>query len=84
MVQQHAINQLPQAFKQYVENNLCKPIIRPWEEIHDKKPRTRLGYGKEVTFHILDYCKPIEIQSSGVLQDKTSSHVLVEHQCQYC
>jgi hypothetical protein len=32
MMQQHAVNQLPQISKQQVQNTLSKPIIRPWEE----------------------------------------------------
>jgi hypothetical protein len=58
MIQQHAVNQLPHISKQQVQNTLSKPIIRPWEEIIYKKNRTRLGYDKEVTFHIPDYSKP--------------------------
>jgi hypothetical protein len=33
MLQQHAVNPLPQILKQQVQNTLSKTIIRPWEEI---------------------------------------------------
>jgi hypothetical protein len=59
MIQQHAVNPLPQISMQQVHNTLSKPIIRPWEEISYKKNRTRLGYDKEVTFHIPDYSRPL-------------------------
>ena len=37
-----------------------KPIIRPWEELVHNKHKTGLGYDKELSFHILDYSKPIK------------------------
>jgi hypothetical protein len=69
MLQQHAVNPLPQISKQQVQNTLSKPIIRPWEEIIYNKNRTGLGYDKEVTFHIPDYSRPIKFQSVGFLQE---------------
>ena len=39
---------------------LPKPIIRPWEELVHNKHRKRLGYEKELSFHISDYSKPIK------------------------
>ena len=74
MLQQHAVNPLPQISKQQVQNTLSKPIIRPWEEIIYKKNITRLGYDKEVTFHIPDYSRPIKFQSAGFLQESSYLH----------
>ena len=59
MMHQHAVNPLQQISKQQVHNTLSKPIIRPWEEIIYNKHRTRPGYEKEATFHLLDYSIPI-------------------------
>jgi hypothetical protein len=77
IMQLHIVNPLPRISMQQVQNNLSKPIIRPWEEIIYNKNRARLGYDKEVTFHILDYSKPIEFQSLGFLQEYSLSPVLV-------
>jgi hypothetical protein len=69
------------------QNTLSKPIIRPWEEIIYNKNRTGLGYDKEVTFHILDYSRPIKFQSVGFLQEDSLSPVQVQHhnvKCQHC
>jgi hypothetical protein len=63
--------------KQQVQNTLSKPIIRPWEEISYNKNKTGLGYDNEVTFHILDYSKPIKFQSVGFLQEVSTSPVQV-------
>ena len=66
---------------------LSKPIIRSWEEIIHNKHRTDHRYNKEVTFHIVDYFKPIQSQNVGFLQKSSSSHALDLHQiskCQHC
>jgi hypothetical protein len=87
MMQQHAINQLSRISKKQVQNTLSKPITRPWEEINYNKNRIRLGYEKEVTFHIPDYSKPIQFQSVGFLQEVSTSPVQVQHhneKCQHC
>ena len=42
-----------------VQLALPKHIIRPWEELVHNKKITSLGYDKDVSFHILDYTKPI-------------------------
>jgi hypothetical protein len=70
-----------------VQLSLCKPIIRPWEEIKDNKHRTSIGYEKEVTFHIPDYTKPIQFQSVGFLQESLYSPAPVQDKipkCQHC
>ena len=36
--------------KQQLQNDLSKPIIRPWEEIRYNRQRKGLGYEKDVTF----------------------------------
>jgi hypothetical protein len=41
------------------QNDISKPIIGTWEEIHNNKYRIRRGYEKEVTFHIPSYSKTI-------------------------
>jgi len=57
------------------QSALPKPIIRPWEQLVHNKHITGLGYEKDLTFHILDYSKPIQFQSAGFLHD--SSHPVV-------
>ena len=54
-----------------VQPALLKPIIRPWEELVHNKHRTGLGYDKDVSFHILDYTKPIIFQSVEFLYDSS-------------
>lgn len=49
-----------------VQPTLPKPIIRPWEVVNNKN-KTGLGYDKDVSFHIPDYSKPIQLQSAGFL-----------------
>jgi hypothetical protein len=66
MVQHHVVDQLQQ-----IQNNLSKTIIEPWEE---------LGYDKEVTFHILDYSRPIHFQSARFIQGDSISPIAVQHQ----
>jgi hypothetical protein len=44
---------------EHVQLSLSKPIIRAWEEIRENKHITCIRYEKEVTFHILEYTKPI-------------------------
>jgi hypothetical protein len=66
---------------------LSKPIIRPWEEIINKKQKTGFGYKMEVIYHILDYTKPIQFQSVGFLQESPYSLGPVQEQipkCQHC
>lgn len=58
---------------------LPRPIIKLWEEVINKKHWTNLGYEKEVTFHILDYPKPIRFQGVGFLQYHWSSHAPLPH-----
>ena len=87
MVQQHAENQLPIISKQQLQNDLSKPIIRPWGEIINNKHRTWLGYENDPTFHIPDDSKPIQFVSAGFLHEKFTSPVPVKLQsvkCQYC
>jgi hypothetical protein len=70
-----------------VQLSLSKPIIRPWEEIRDNKHITCIRYEKEVTFHILDYTKPIQFQSVGFLQESSYSPAPVQEKipkCQHC
>lgn len=67
-----------------VQNDLSKPIIKPWEEICDNKHKIGLGYDKEVTFHIPDYSRPIHFQSVGFLQGDSTSPVSVQHQNVKC
>ena len=86
MVKQHAENQLPIISKQWVQTNLSKPIIRPWEEIRNNKHRTRLRYENVLTFHIPDYSKPIQFVSAGFLHENLTTHVPIKLQsfkCQY-
>ena len=58
-----------------IQSVLPKSIIRPWEELVHNKYRTSLGYDKDVSFHILDYSKPIKFQSAGFLHDSSPSAV---------
>jgi hypothetical protein len=51
---------------------LSKTIIRPWEEIKNKRHRTSIRYEKDVAFHIPDYT--IQFQSVGLLQESSYSH----------
>ena len=75
-----------------VQLALPKPIIRPWEELVHNKRRTDLGYDKDMSFHILDYSKPIQFQSFGFLHDNSPPAVpdptpLPQQQsmkCQHC
>jgi hypothetical protein len=70
-----------------VQLPLSKPIIRPWEEIRNNKHITDIRYEKEVTFHILDYTKPIQFQSVGLLQEGPYSSAPIQEQipkCQHC
>ena len=80
MVQQHAENQLPIISKQQLLNDLSNPNIRCWEEIINNKHRTELGYENDLTFHILDYSKPIQVVSAGFLHENLTSPVLVKLQ----
>ena len=58
-----------------VQPALLKPIIRPWEELIHNKHRTSLGYEKDVSFHILDYTKPIIFQSARSLYDSSPAAI---------
>ena len=52
-----------------------KPIIKPWEEIHNKKNQRGLGYVEDdANLHILDYSKPIQFISAGFLEQIPSAH----------
>jgi hypothetical protein len=76
-----------EVFHKQVPLALSKPIIRPWEEIMNNKHITGLGYKMEVTYHILDYTKPIHFQSAGFLQESSYSPTLVQEnipKCQHC
>jgi hypothetical protein len=79
MLQQHIVNPLPQFSKKQVQNTLSNPIIKPWEEIIYNKNRIGIGYDKEVTFHILDYSRPIKFQNVGFLQEFSPSPIPVQH-----
>ena len=62
-------------------------MIRAWEVIINNKCIISLGYEKEVSFHILDYSKPIQFQSTRFLQENSSSPAPVQDQipkCQHC
>jgi hypothetical protein len=61
-----------------VHLSLSKSIIRSWEEIRDNKNKTGIGYENEVTFHILDYTKPIQFQIVGFLQESSYSPTPVQ------
>ena len=51
-----------------------KPIIKPWEEIHNNKNRRGLGYVSDDThLQIPDYSKPIKFVSAGFLEPLTSA-----------
>ena len=86
-IQQHAENQPQMMSKKQLQNDLSKPIIRPWGEIINNKHRTGLGYENDPTFHIPDYSKPIQFVSTGFLNENLTSYILVKLQsvkCQYC
>ena len=50
-----------------------KPIIKPWEEIHNNKNRRGIGYVTDDTnLHIPDYSKEIKFINAGFLAQLTS------------
>lgn len=54
----------------YENTDILKTFIRPWEEIRHNKHITGLGYKEDildVSFHILDFAKPIQFLSAGFL-----------------
>ena len=62
-----------------------KPIIRPWEEIHNNKSRRGLGYVQDdANLHIPDYSKPIQFVSAGFLEQIPSAHSNIVADNQQC
>jgi hypothetical protein len=64
--------------------SLSKQIIRPWEEIKINRHSTGIRYGKDVTFHNLDYNKPIHFQIVGILQESSGSPAPIQEQIPIC
>jgi hypothetical protein len=65
MTQQHAVNQLPPISKKKGSTYSFQGHHQTLGKIDNKKHKIGLGYGKEVTFRIPDYSRPIQFQSDG-------------------
>ena len=44
----------------HVQHNISNPIIITLEELKINKHKTSIRYDKEVSFHIRNYCRPIQ------------------------
>jgi hypothetical protein len=78
-----AIANKDEVVHEQVQISLYKPIIRPWEEIREKKHKVGISYEKKVIFQILDYTKQYFSKVSDFIKN-VHINLLKILKLQYC